>query len=104
MRAILLASCAAAQTGAARAMPFRRARRLITASAQEFVDLGEQLARAERLCHIAVASRRARLRLVTGERVGGDGDNWNVAQFRLSLDPARGLVAVHDGKLDVHED
>src|SRR5215217_1278313 len=103
MRKTFACSWAATQTGTASTNPIRSARRFITASAQELVDLGEQLTRAERLCNIAVAARRARLGLVAREGIRGDRDDRDVAELGLGFDLAGGLIAVHDGKLDVHK-
>jgi hypothetical protein len=52
---------------------------------------------------IAVASRRERLRIVAGQSVGGDGNDRNVAQVRIGLDPSRRLIAVDYRQLNVHQ-
>src|SRR5829696_5640523 len=77
---------------------------LVLRLTQEFVDLGEELARAEGLGDIAVAACSLRLRLVAGEGVGGDRDDRDVLQRRIGLDPPGGLVAVEHRELDVHQD
>src|SRR3954469_18559503 len=77
---------------------------LVLRLTQELVDLGEQLARAEGLRHITIAAGSLRLRLVAGEGVGGHRDDRDVPERRIGLDPARRLVAVEHGKLDVHQD
>ena len=70
---------------------------------QQLADLGQNLPRAERFGQIPVASRRPRLGFVAGQRVRGDGDDRNMTQIRIGLDPPRRLIAIDDRKLNVHE-
>src|SRR5271154_2646182 len=70
---------------------------------QKFADLGEQLARAERLGDITVASRRARLSLVAGERVGGHRDDRHCSQFGDRANAPSCFVTVDDRQLDIHQ-
>src|SRR5262249_51844369 len=71
---------------------------------KEFTDFGEQLAGAERLGAVAVAAGGARLGLVAGERVGGDGDDRHARQLGDRTDLPGRFVAVDLRQLDVHQD
>jgi hypothetical protein len=68
--------------------------RIFASKARGTVGLGD----------VGVAAGVARLALVAGERIGGDDDDRNAFELRHGLDPARRFVAVHDRKLDVHQD
>jgi hypothetical protein len=77
--------------------PDRRSRRV-------FADLSEQRPRAEGLCHIGVAAGGACSGLVAAQRIGGDDNDRNTSQRRVSLDAAGRLVAVEERELNIHED
>ena len=68
------------------------------------LNFRQQLARAVRLRHIVITSRRPRCLFFPIQRVGGDGDDRNRSHRGIGLDLARDLVAVHDRQLDTHED
>src|SRR4051794_26190459 len=70
---------------------------------QEFADLGEELARAERLGDVAVAAGFAGLRLIAGQRVGGNGDDRHLGQGGYGADAAGRLVTVDRRQLDIHQ-
>ena len=61
-------------------------------------------ARVDRLGDVAVAAGGARLLLVALHRVGGQGDDHDVARRGVGLQPPGQLEAVHAGQLDVHQD
>jgi hypothetical protein len=50
------------------------------------------------------SSYGSRLHFLPTKRVGGDGDDRDRSQSRISFNPARRLVTVHDGQLDIHQD
>src|SRR6516225_12177640 len=62
------------------------------------------MAWAERLWHVVITTRRSRLLLFTTERIRGDGDDRNRSQRRISFDPARCGVTIHDRHLNIHQD
>src|SRR6516225_9267862 len=74
------------------------------ASTQEFSNLGENNAGAERFCNISLASRRARFGLVAGQCIRGHGDDRNFPQGGIGLDAPGCLVTVNDRQLNVHQD
>src|SRR5215469_8096664 len=51
-----------------------------------------------------VAPRRERLFAFTGERVCGQGDDWDVAGLRIALEPSCGFPAVDHVHFEVHQD
>src|ERR1700730_11569961 len=64
----------------------------------------DQPIKFDRLGVELVASRGERLFAFTGERVRGQGDDWDVAGLRIALEPSCGFPAVHDGHFEVHQD
>src|SRR5262249_40399966 len=71
---------------------------------QVLADLRQQLTRAVGLGNVGLATRGPGLLGIAAQSKGGDSDNGNDTQYRVGLDPARRLVAVEPGELDVHED
>src|SRR5262245_37186394 len=67
-------------------------------------DLGQKLARHERLRDIGVAAGLECLHVVAAQSVRGHHDDGNVPERGVPLDPPGGLVAVEARKLYVHED
>src|SRR5215471_8580138 len=76
---------------------------LLARSGQIGTDIGQQLARAERLRDVIVASGGACLAFVAAQRIGRDHDDRDLAQRRLRLELTGGLVAVQHRQLDVHQ-
>src|SRR6266540_4415851 len=71
---------------------------------QELANLRQELARAVWLADIAVAARLAAFVFITAQGIRRDGDDRDRAQCRVCLNAACCLVAVHAGKLNVHQD
>src|SRR5215469_7341900 len=71
---------------------------------QVLANFRQQLSRAERFRDIVIASCRPRLLFFAAERIGGDRDDRDRSQRRISFDPACGRVAVHNRQLDIHQD
>jgi hypothetical protein len=70
---------------------------------QVFTDLRHELARAVGFGDVGIATRRTDLIGISRQTIGRDGDDRDRPQGRVGLDPAGGLVAVHDRELDVHK-
>src|SRR6266481_1552940 len=66
-------------------------------------DLGQELARDERLGDVGVAAGFERFHVVPAQRVRGDHDDRDVPEGGVRLDSARRLVPVETRELDVHE-
>src|SRR3990172_3677641 len=73
-------------------------------SRQVLADLAQERSRAEGLGDVVVAAGLPRLDVIPAERVGRHGDDRDRAERRVGLDPARRLIAVDAGELDVHQD
>src|SRR5258707_15505274 len=69
-----------------------------------FANFGEQGPGAVRLSHVGVATSGTRLGLVAAQCIGGDDNDRDVLQRRISLDAAGRLVTVEKRKLNVHKD
>src|ERR1700761_6229526 len=65
------------------------------------LDLRQELAWAERLRHIIVATSAPCFFLVPAQRVRSYDDDRNGFEQRIRLDPPRRLVAVDDGQLNI---
>ena len=72
-------------------------------SGQIFANFGKERTRAVGLCDVSIAACCTGLVLVAAQRIGGDDDNRDFGKFRIGLEAARRFVAVHDRKLDVHQ-
>src|SRR6516164_11864909 len=64
----------------------------------------DQPIKFDRLGVELVAPRRERLFAFAGERVRGQGDDWDVAGLRIALEPSCGFPAVDHGHFEVHQD
>src|SRR5262249_46246813 len=95
-----------AGTGPAMTMPRRSGAydRMKSSLRQELLHHGEDLARAEWLGDVAVATGFQRFRFVARECIGRDRDDRDVLGGRIGADAARRLVAVEHRQLDVHQD
>ena len=82
----------------------RTLQQLMPSLGQVLPNFREQLARAVRLRHIGITSRRSRCLFFPIERAGGDGDDRNRSQRPIDLDLARDLVAILDRQLDADQD
>src|SRR3954468_10351616 len=71
---------------------------------QQLIDLCEELTGAERLRDIVIAASLPGLFLVAREGVRSHRNDWDVPQCRVSFDPPRDLVSIHDRQLDIHQD
>src|SRR5215471_6556463 len=70
---------------------------------QVLTNFRQQLARAEGLWNVVITARLARLLLLPTERIGGDRDDRDRSQSRITLDFASDGVAVHDRQLNIHQ-
>src|SRR5262249_35796844 len=73
-------------------------------SSEKLANLRQDLPWTIRLCHVAVASSGSGLGFVSGQSIGGHGDDRNIAQPGIGLDPAGRVIAVDYRQLDVHQD
>jgi hypothetical protein len=71
---------------------------------QVSIDHLKQFSCAVGLRDIGIAACRVRLFFVAAERVGGDDDDWNMAEIRLCLYAPCRLVSVKNRQLDIHQD
>src|SRR6266700_6059938 len=71
---------------------------------QILTNFRQELARADGLSDIGIATRRASLVVIPAQGMSGDRDDGNGMQHRVGLQAPSGLVAVENGQLNVHED
>src|SRR5262249_12553715 len=64
----------------------------------------DQPIKFDRLRVELVASRGKRLVSFAGERVRGEGDDWDVASLRIAFEPLRSFPAVDHWHFQVHQD
>src|SRR5665213_4559922 len=97
--------CAPARPPAASASPPPASRwRCPRGRTQQRGNRQRKSARVDRLGHIGVAARIARLVLVAFHRIRGERDDDDVARARIGLELAGQREAVHPGKLHIHQD
>src|SRR5262249_44863922 len=66
--------------------------------------LCKELTGTIRLTDIGVAARRPRFALVAAQRIGGDDDDRNGAQYRIGLEATSHLISIEHRNLNIHQD